>query len=297
VTLHTDLYDQSEAWARIFNMPGYDKLKAYNNVNFAAIFSNEPAGWKIMAYVKNVLDKDNITGSFLNSDDTGLTTNVFLNEPRLFGLRVTKEWTGEAWWTGANPDHVGPWPLTVELGGDILHYDAPKEAGTPASLANMQPQVNRTDLQNRRLDWGDGCSLKITYQPDGSVWRISGAVQYGRTNSRTTRVHREFENPGVCAFPMTGKYGILGRARCDPTYSAFGYPPGYFYSTNVVRGGTEWSYGSAYNREEHTIADFDDRFRRGGRRLTVECVGSGSLDGAMLGVNVLPSLSHHRLDA
>src|SRR6185437_11911937 len=110
-----------------------------------------------------------------------------------------------------------------------LHYDAPKETGTPVSLADMQPEVDPTDLQNRRLDWGDGRSLKITYQPDGSAWRVSGSVHYGRTNSRTTRVHREFENEGVCAFPLTGKYAVLGHARCDPTYSAFGYPPGYFY--------------------------------------------------------------------
>jgi len=276
MTLHTDLYYQSEAWARIFNMPGYDKLKAYNNVNFAAIFSNEDAGWKVMAYVKNVFDKTNITGSFLNSDDTGLTTNVFLNEPRLFGLRVTKEWTGDGWWTGANPNHVGPYPLTIELGGDIQHVDAPKETATPVSLADMVPQVNPTDLQNRRLDWGDGRSLKITYRPDGSAWSVSGGVRYGRTNSRTTRVHREFENPGVCAFPLTGKYAPLGHLRCDPTYAGFGYPPGYFYSPDVIRGGTEWSYGSAYNREEHTIADFEV-----GRDVGIGALAKSSVAGGL----------------
>ena len=37
-TLHADLYGQSEAWTRIFNTPGYDRLKAYSNVNVAAIF-------------------------------------------------------------------------------------------------------------------------------------------------------------------------------------------------------------------------------------------------------------------
>ncbi len=33
-----------------------------------------------------------ITGDFLNSDDTGLTTNVFLTDPKLIGIRVTKNW-------------------------------------------------------------------------------------------------------------------------------------------------------------------------------------------------------------
>jgi hypothetical protein len=45
-----------------------------------------------MAYVKNVLDTTAITGAFLNSDDTALTTNVFTTDPRLFGIRVTKNW-------------------------------------------------------------------------------------------------------------------------------------------------------------------------------------------------------------
>jgi len=30
--------------------------------------------------------------AFLNSDDTALTTNVFTTDPRLFGIRITKNW-------------------------------------------------------------------------------------------------------------------------------------------------------------------------------------------------------------
>jgi iron complex outermembrane recepter protein len=37
-----------------------------------------------------VFDATAITGDFLNSDDSGLTTNVFLTDPRLYGVRVTK---------------------------------------------------------------------------------------------------------------------------------------------------------------------------------------------------------------
>jgi len=43
-----------------------------------------------MLYDKNVFNKTAITGAFLNSDDTDLTTNVFLTDPRLIGIRVTK---------------------------------------------------------------------------------------------------------------------------------------------------------------------------------------------------------------
>ena len=45
-----------------------------------------------MGYLKNVFDTTAITGDFLNSDDSGLTTNVFLTDPRLYGVRITKNW-------------------------------------------------------------------------------------------------------------------------------------------------------------------------------------------------------------
>jgi outer membrane receptor protein involved in Fe transport len=90
-TLHVDYYWQDYSWARIFNDNPYDRLRGYTNVNLALILTNQD-GWQIMGYVKNIFDVTDITGTFLNSDDSGLTTNVFLTDPRLFGVRVTKNW-------------------------------------------------------------------------------------------------------------------------------------------------------------------------------------------------------------
>ncbi len=90
-TLHGDFYWQSQSWARIFNDPNYDKLRGYSNVNLALILTSAD-GWQVMGYLKNVFDTTAITGAFLNSDDTALTTNVFTTDPRLFGVRVTKNW-------------------------------------------------------------------------------------------------------------------------------------------------------------------------------------------------------------
>ena len=90
-TLRGDYYWQDYSWARVFNDNPYDRLRGYTNVNLALIFTNQN-GWQAMAYVKNIFDTTDITGTFLNSDDTGLTTNVFLTDPRLFGIRVTKNW-------------------------------------------------------------------------------------------------------------------------------------------------------------------------------------------------------------
>ena len=90
-TLHSDFYWQSDSYARIFNDRPYDQIHGYTTTNFALILTSEN-GWKVMGYLKNAFNVTAITGSFLNSDDSGLTTNVFLTDPRLFGIRVTRNW-------------------------------------------------------------------------------------------------------------------------------------------------------------------------------------------------------------
>ena len=90
-TARADYYWQDYSWARIFNDNPYDRLRGYTNVNVTLIFTNQN-GWQVMLYDKNVFNTTAITGDFLNSDDSGLTTNVFLTDPRLVGIRVTKNW-------------------------------------------------------------------------------------------------------------------------------------------------------------------------------------------------------------
>jgi iron complex outermembrane receptor protein len=90
-TARGDFYWQGNSFARVFNDRPYDQLHGYTNLNLSLIFTNQN-GWQAMAYVKNVFDVTAITGAFLNSDDTALTTNVFLTDPRLFGVRLTKNW-------------------------------------------------------------------------------------------------------------------------------------------------------------------------------------------------------------
>ncbi len=90
-TLRADYYWQDYSWARIFNDRPYDRLRGYTNVNLALILTSQ-AGWQVMLYDKNVFNTTAITGDFLNSDDSGLTTNVFLTDPKLIGIRVTKNW-------------------------------------------------------------------------------------------------------------------------------------------------------------------------------------------------------------
>jgi outer membrane receptor protein involved in Fe transport len=90
-TLRTDFYWQDDSWARIFNDNPYDRIRSYTNLNLSLILTNQN-GWQAMGYIKNVLNTTAITGAFLNSDDSNLTTNVFLTDPRLIGVRITKNW-------------------------------------------------------------------------------------------------------------------------------------------------------------------------------------------------------------
>ncbi|HEX6865979.1 MAG TPA: Lpg1974 family pore-forming outer membrane protein, partial [Caulobacteraceae bacterium] len=280
LTLHTDVYYQSEAWTRIFNTEGYDKLKAYTNVNLAAILASEERGWKVMAYVKNVFDRDSITGAFLNSDDTGLTTNVFLTEPRIYGLRVTKDFRGGAWWTGANPNHPAgePYPLTVEIGGQVQRHDAPYAKLKPGWYADEDGQTlfsSATDPltpQNRDLDWGDGRDVKVTWRPEGSPWFVSGGIRYAKTNGSTPNIHQdEIAGPKVCAVPSDYQGGLFAKLLCDPTFDYYGYlPPGYYYNEAAVVSPRNWSDSKARGKEDHLFVDF-----QAGRDVGMGLIGAG----------------------
>ncbi|HEY5238569.1 MAG TPA: TonB-dependent receptor [Rhizomicrobium sp.] len=90
-TLRGDFYWQDASWWRVFNDLSYDRLHGYDTVNLTLILTSQ-SGWQVMLYDKNVFNTTAITGAFLNSDDSGLTTNVFLTDPKLIGIRVTKNW-------------------------------------------------------------------------------------------------------------------------------------------------------------------------------------------------------------
>jgi hypothetical protein len=90
-TFRADYYWQDYSWARIFNDNPYDRLRGYTNVNLTLILTSQN-GWQVMLYDNNVFNTTDITGAFLNSDDSGLTTNIFTTDPRLIGVRVTKNW-------------------------------------------------------------------------------------------------------------------------------------------------------------------------------------------------------------
>ncbi|HEX6866793.1 MAG TPA: Lpg1974 family pore-forming outer membrane protein, partial [Caulobacteraceae bacterium] len=242
-TLHTDLHWQSESWWRVFQDHEFAKLDEYFTMNLAAIFVNEERGWNIMAYIKNVTDETAITGAFLNSDDTGLTTNVFLTEPRLYGLRVTKAWNNTPWFDDFAARRQGPFPLTVELGGQVQRHDAPAEVLRPGFDEEF-PDTLATfdDAQEDDLDWGDGREVKLTYRPGSGPWSVSAGLRYGKTNGQAGDARREPTDP-ICVFAGPAEF------LCEKYEDTANFGPLTRFTVD------NWSEPSVYDREEHQIVD------------------------------------------
>ncbi len=90
VTLRGDAYWQGKSWARVYNYAPYDRLRDWTNFNLS-LRVDGPEDLTFEAYVKNVFNSTPITDAFLNSDDTGLTTNVFTLDPRIIGFSIAKK--------------------------------------------------------------------------------------------------------------------------------------------------------------------------------------------------------------
>ena len=238
-TLHTDLHWQAESYWRIFQDHEYAKLDEYFTMNLAAIFTNEEAGWNVMAYVKNVTDETAITGAFLNSDDTGLTTNVFLTEPRLYGMRVTKNWSGGPLLGSFGGRRDGPPIFEVEIGGQAQRYDVSTEPMRPAFTSALSPTLNIIDApQTQDLDWGDGREVKLTWRPGAGPWTVWAEARFGKTNKsgRNTATEESAEGSACSA--------------------AYAYLCSYFDPDLVNHSETNWSAAAARQKEDHTVVDF-----------------------------------------
>jgi outer membrane receptor protein involved in Fe transport len=90
LTLRGDYYRQAKSWARVYNTVA-DRLKSWDNANISITLERPDSGFAMQFYVKNLFNKTPITDAFLNSDDSGLTTNVFTLDPRIIGFNVTKK--------------------------------------------------------------------------------------------------------------------------------------------------------------------------------------------------------------
>ncbi|MDX9996933.1 MAG: TonB-dependent receptor [Phenylobacterium sp.] len=88
-TLRGDYYWQAESMMR-YNNAFFDHIDAWQNVNASLTFENPDLGLTVQAYVRNLLDDDTIVGFDIADENLGATRNIFLLDPRLYGIAVTK---------------------------------------------------------------------------------------------------------------------------------------------------------------------------------------------------------------
>jgi len=88
-TLRGDYYRQSKSYMR-YNNNDFDRIRSWENVNATLTVAKAEAGLSFQAFVKNLLDDDNIVGFDINDENLGATRSVILLDPRQYGLSVTK---------------------------------------------------------------------------------------------------------------------------------------------------------------------------------------------------------------
>jgi outer membrane receptor protein involved in Fe transport len=89
LTPRVDFYYQGESYARIYNRIN-DRLESYTNTNLSLLLENESWGLSAQLFVRNLTDETVITDQYLTDDTSGLFTNIFLLEPRTYGVSITK---------------------------------------------------------------------------------------------------------------------------------------------------------------------------------------------------------------
>jgi hypothetical protein len=81
-----DYYWQDDMWGRNFNRDPVDKIDSWDVWNAEVKLTSADKLWYVKAWIKNIEDEDNITGHYLSSASSGLFTNVFLLQPRTYGV-------------------------------------------------------------------------------------------------------------------------------------------------------------------------------------------------------------------
>ena len=260
-TLHGDFYWQSQSFARVFNDRPYDKIRGYSNVNLALIMT-DASGWQVMGYVKNIFDTTAITGDFLNSDDSGLTTNIFLTDPRLYGVRVTKHFDagdlpGGTFDLFSTQDGKRP-TLWLTVGGNYnAVLNTKNDPYNPLALSNFPNGGNPTppwaaglptpDQLQKTPKSGFDWEGSLSYQPEDSDWVLKAGIRYGRT------AHNNSTHESQYAGTRT-KWVIFPHFTLPCTFFDQNYPT---FSDRCRHGGfKEFVDSHDHESEHHAILDF-----------------------------------------
>ncbi len=89
VTLRGDYYRQTESFMR-YNNAAFDRIQAWDNLNASLIVANPDIDLTFQMFVKNAMDEDTIVGFDIADENLGSTRSLFLLDPRIYGISITK---------------------------------------------------------------------------------------------------------------------------------------------------------------------------------------------------------------
>ncbi len=93
ITPRYSFYWQDSSYAREYNRKG-DKIPSWTQQNASINIDSAGGAWSAKLWIRNIADKDNVTGHYLTSDTSGLFQNYFLTEPRVYGATVSYTFNG-----------------------------------------------------------------------------------------------------------------------------------------------------------------------------------------------------------
>jgi hypothetical protein len=84
LTGRVDYYWQDEYYSTAFNRP-QDLIDDWDIINAQVTLNSANEKWYVRVFVQNLGDEDNIVGTYQTDPSSGLFTNAFFTEPRLYG--------------------------------------------------------------------------------------------------------------------------------------------------------------------------------------------------------------------
>lgn len=86
-TPRVDYYWQAETWGRFYNT-AKDKIGTWQQVDASMIWTKEGSPFVVELWAKNLQDNDDITGHYFTDATSANFTNLFILEPRTYGISV-----------------------------------------------------------------------------------------------------------------------------------------------------------------------------------------------------------------
>ncbi|MEE4384501.1 MAG: TonB-dependent receptor, partial [Pseudomonadales bacterium] len=87
LTGRVDYYWQDEFYTTAFNRQ-QDLIDAWDVINAQVTLTSANEKWYVRVFGQNIGDEDNIVGAYQTDPSSGLFTNAFFNEPRLYGATL-----------------------------------------------------------------------------------------------------------------------------------------------------------------------------------------------------------------